>query len=116
MRRAAASVRSRSPRRSLLALVAAGAARRRAAARRDRAPSALVVEASTGDVAYDRRPTAAARSRSTTKLMTALLTLERAKPRRVFRAVALPRAAGRVEDQPAAGRADDGRRPAARRC
>ncbi len=51
------------------------------------APSALVVEASTADVAYSK---AAGRRRevaSTTKLMTALLTLERTRPSTVYRAV-----------------------------
>ena len=65
------------------------------------APSALVVEASTGDVAYDKAPNRRRAIASATKLMTALLTLERSPaldglPRRP-----LPRAARRVEDRPA---------------
>ena len=44
---------------------------------------------------------------STTKLMTALLALERARPRDVFTAPRLQRAPGRVEDRPARRRAHD---------
>jgi serine-type D-Ala-D-Ala carboxypeptidase (penicillin-binding protein 5/6) len=51
------------------------------------APSALVVEASTGDVAYAKAPSRRRAIASTTKLMTALLTLERSRPSQVFRAV-----------------------------
>jgi D-alanyl-D-alanine carboxypeptidase (penicillin-binding protein 5/6) len=51
------------------------------------APSALVVEASTADVAYDKAPTRRRAIASATKLMTALLTLERSRPSTVFRAV-----------------------------
>jgi serine-type D-Ala-D-Ala carboxypeptidase (penicillin-binding protein 5/6) len=51
------------------------------------APSALVVEASTGDVAFKKAPTRRRAIASTTKLMTALLTLERSRPSTVFRAV-----------------------------
>jgi D-alanyl-D-alanine carboxypeptidase (penicillin-binding protein 5/6) len=51
------------------------------------APSALVVEASTADVAYDKAPTRRRQIASATKLMTALLTLERSQPSAVFRAV-----------------------------
>jgi D-alanyl-D-alanine carboxypeptidase (penicillin-binding protein 5/6) len=51
------------------------------------APSALVVEASTGDVAFDKASTKRRAIASTTKLMTALLTLERSRPSTVFRAV-----------------------------
>jgi serine-type D-Ala-D-Ala carboxypeptidase (penicillin-binding protein 5/6) len=51
------------------------------------APSALVVEASTADVAYDKASTKRRSIASTTKLMTALLTLERSKPSTVYRAV-----------------------------
>ena len=50
------------------------------------APSALVVEASTGDVAYDRAPNGRRQIASATKLMTALLTLERSRPSTVYRA------------------------------
>ncbi len=51
------------------------------------APSALVVEASTGDVAFGKAPARRRAIASTTKLMTALLTLERSRPSAVFRAV-----------------------------
>jgi D-alanyl-D-alanine carboxypeptidase (penicillin-binding protein 5/6) len=51
------------------------------------APSALVIEASTGDVAYAKAPSRRRAIASTTKLMTALLTLERSRPSAVFRAV-----------------------------
>jgi D-alanyl-D-alanine carboxypeptidase (penicillin-binding protein 5/6) len=66
------------------------------------APSALVVEASTGDVAYDKASTKRRAIASTTKLMTALLTLERTKPSTVYRAVryrALP-AESQIELRP----------------
>jgi D-alanyl-D-alanine carboxypeptidase (penicillin-binding protein 5/6) len=51
------------------------------------AASALVVEASTADVAYAKAPARRRAIASTTKLMTALLTLERSRPSAVFRAV-----------------------------
>jgi D-alanyl-D-alanine carboxypeptidase (penicillin-binding protein 5/6) len=51
------------------------------------APSALVVEASTADVAYAKQPDRRRAIASATKLMTALLTLERSKPSTVLRAV-----------------------------
>ena len=51
------------------------------------APNALVVEASTGDVAYAKAPNRRREIASATKLMTALLTLERTKPSTVYRAV-----------------------------
>ena len=51
------------------------------------APSALVVEASTGDVAYEKTPRRRRAIASATKLMTALLTLERSRPSAVLRAV-----------------------------
>ena len=51
------------------------------------APSALVVEGSTADVAYAKQPDRRRAIASATKLMTALLTLERSKPSTVFRAV-----------------------------
>ena len=71
---------------ALLLVVAAGA---RAATPPPEisAPSALVVEASTGDVTYDRAPNRRRAIASATKLMTALLTLERTKPSTVYRAV-----------------------------
>ena len=49
------------------------------------ATSALVLEASTGDVAYSKRPDRRRAIASTTKLMTALLVLERTKPSTVLR-------------------------------
>jgi serine-type D-Ala-D-Ala carboxypeptidase (penicillin-binding protein 5/6) len=51
------------------------------------APSALVVEASTANVAYSKASSRRREIASATKLMTALLTLERAKPSTVYRAV-----------------------------
>jgi serine-type D-Ala-D-Ala carboxypeptidase (penicillin-binding protein 5/6) len=51
------------------------------------APSALVVEASTADVAFDKAGGRRRAIASTTKLMTALLTLERSRPSTVYRAV-----------------------------
>jgi D-alanyl-D-alanine carboxypeptidase (penicillin-binding protein 5/6) len=51
------------------------------------APSALVVEASTADVAYAKQARRRRPIASTTKLMTALLTLERSRPSTVYRAV-----------------------------
>ena len=50
------------------------------------APSAIVVDATTGDVLFQRNADDERAIASTTKLMTALLTLERASPRDVFRA------------------------------
>jgi serine-type D-Ala-D-Ala carboxypeptidase (penicillin-binding protein 5/6) len=51
------------------------------------APSALVVEASTANVAYSKASSRRREIASATKLMTALLTLERAEPSTVYRAV-----------------------------
>ncbi len=51
------------------------------------ASSALVVESSMADVAYARQPDRRRSIASTTKLMTALLTLERTRPSTVYRAV-----------------------------
>ena len=80
------------------------------------APSAIVIEVSTGRRRVRHAaPTAGAPIASTTKLMTALLTLERGRAQRhVYRAVRYRALPGRVADRAAAGRADDGRRPAAR--
>jgi D-alanyl-D-alanine carboxypeptidase (penicillin-binding protein 5/6) len=66
------------------------------------APSALVIESSTADVAYAKQADKRRAIASTTKLMTALLTLERARPSEVFRAVryrALP-AESKINLQP----------------
>ena len=73
----------------LMLALASGAATAAAATKPPEvsAPSALVVEASTADVAYDRAPTRRRQIASATKLMTALLTLERSRPSAVFRAV-----------------------------
>jgi len=51
------------------------------------APSALVVEGSTADVAYAKQADRRRPIASATKLMTALLTLERSRPSTVYRAV-----------------------------
>jgi serine-type D-Ala-D-Ala carboxypeptidase (penicillin-binding protein 5/6) len=66
------------------------------------APSALVVEGSTADVAYAKQPDRRRAIASTTKLMTALLTLERSRPSTVFRAVRYPAlpAESQIELQP----------------
>ena len=66
------------------------------------APSALVIESSTADVAYAKQADKRRAIASTTKLMTALLTLERARPSEEFRAVryrALP-AESKINLQP----------------
>src|SRR4051812_19005481 len=64
----------------LVALLALAApARAHAAPPQISASSAIVVETSTGDVAYARRPDTPRSIASVTKLMTALLTLERSK-------------------------------------
>ena len=65
----------------LLAAVPAGAAEPSV-----EAPSAIVVDARTGEVLYGKEQAEERPIASTTKLMTALLTLERAKPSDVFRA------------------------------
>lgn len=51
------------------------------------APSVVVVEASTGDVTFAKAPDRRRAIASTTKLMTALLVLERSKPSTILRAV-----------------------------
>ena len=51
------------------------------------APSVVLVEASTGDVAFAKAPNRRRAIASTTKLMTALLVLERSKPSTILRAV-----------------------------
>jgi D-alanyl-D-alanine carboxypeptidase len=66
------------------------------------ASSAIVIEASTADVAFAKQPDRRRAIASTTKLMTALLTLERSRPSTVYRAVryhALP-AESQIELQP----------------
>ena len=66
------------------------------------APSALVVEGSTADVAYAKQPDRRRAIASATKLMTALLTLERTRPSMMYRAVryrALP-AESQIELRP----------------
>jgi len=69
------------------ALVAASGAAAATPAPPVSARSALVIEASTGAVAYAKAPNRRRAIASTTKLMTALLTLERSRPSAVFRAV-----------------------------
>ncbi len=64
--------------------------------------SALVIEGSTADVAYSKQPNRRRAVASATKLMTALLTLERSRPSTVYRAVryrALP-AESKINLQP----------------
>ncbi len=66
------------------------------------APSALVIEGSTADVAYAKQPDRRRSVASATKLMTALLTLERSRPSTEYRAVryrALP-AESKINLQP----------------
>jgi serine-type D-Ala-D-Ala carboxypeptidase (penicillin-binding protein 5/6) len=71
---------------AVLAAVAVPCAAARAAPPAIRAPEAILVEPQTQDVVYARRPTARRPIASTTKLMTALLTLERARLGEVFTA------------------------------
>ena len=61
---------------ALLALLAAPTARAAESKPRVSAPSAITIELSTGDVAFERRPDEARPIASVTKLMTALLALE----------------------------------------
>jgi D-alanyl-D-alanine carboxypeptidase (penicillin-binding protein 5/6) len=72
---------------ALLALALASVARAATPPPPVAAPSALVVEGSTADVAYAKQPDRRRAIASATKLMTALLTLERSRPSTVFRAV-----------------------------
>jgi D-alanyl-D-alanine carboxypeptidase (penicillin-binding protein 5/6) len=75
---------------ALLALAAVAApASARAADRPPPIPnakSAIVIDGRNGEVMFAKRPEARREIASTTKLMTALLTLERTRPREVFRA------------------------------
>jgi D-alanyl-D-alanine carboxypeptidase (penicillin-binding protein 5/6) len=64
---------------ALLAALGAQATTARAAAPEISAPSAIVIEASTGQVVYQRAAEKRRAIASTTKLMTALLTMEKAK-------------------------------------
>ena len=82
---------------AVLMLVVAPVARAAAPASTT-ASSAIVIEASTADVAYAKQPDRRRAIASTTKLMTALLTLERSRPSTVYRAVRCPRAPRRVAD------------------
>jgi D-alanyl-D-alanine carboxypeptidase (penicillin-binding protein 5/6) len=66
--------------------IALGAAPAGAAEPQVRAPSAIVVDAQSGDVLFEKKPDQERSIASATKLMTALLTLERTSPRDVFRA------------------------------
>jgi D-alanyl-D-alanine carboxypeptidase (penicillin-binding protein 5/6) len=58
------------------------------------APSAIVIDANTGERLYGRAPNARRSIASTTKLMTALITLARTRQRDVFTAPAYPGGAG----------------------
>jgi D-alanyl-D-alanine carboxypeptidase (penicillin-binding protein 5/6) len=58
------------------------------------APSAIVIDARTGERIYSRAPNARRSIASTTKLMTALITLERTRPGQVFTAPAYPGGVG----------------------
>jgi D-alanyl-D-alanine carboxypeptidase (penicillin-binding protein 5/6) len=58
------------------------------------APSFVVIDAKTGERMYSRAPNQRRSIASTTKLMTALITLERTKPGDVFTAPAYPGSAG----------------------
>jgi serine-type D-Ala-D-Ala carboxypeptidase (penicillin-binding protein 5/6) len=75
---------------ALLALAVLAAPAQASAA--DRAPAvpnakaAIVIDGRNGEVLFAKRPGARREIASTTKLMTALLTLERTRPRQVFRA------------------------------
>ena len=71
-----------------LALAVVAATPAQAAPPKVGAKSAIVVDAATGEQLYARSPDTERSIASTTKLMTALLTLERAKPRDVFTAPA----------------------------
>jgi D-alanyl-D-alanine carboxypeptidase (penicillin-binding protein 5/6) len=87
---------------AVLALVAAPAARAADPPPPISGQSALVVEASTGDVIYSKKAGERRAIASATKLMTALLTLEEARPSEVLRAVrysALP-AESKINLQP----------------
>ncbi|HEX8744350.1 MAG TPA: D-alanyl-D-alanine carboxypeptidase family protein [Thermoleophilaceae bacterium] len=81
------SVRKRAAALAVAAAALLGAAPAGAAGRPQvSAPAAIAVDAETGYVLYERNADDERSIASTTKLMTALLTLERAKPRDVFRA------------------------------
>ena len=73
-----------------------------------------MIEVSTGAVACATNADERRSIASTTKLMTALLTLERAKLSDTFTAARLLPRPRRVADRPRARRADDGARPDAR--
>ena len=72
---------------AVLALALAPAARAADPPPSVSAPSALVIEAETGDVAYAKQQHRRRAIASATKLMTALLVLERSRPSTVLRAV-----------------------------
>ncbi|MFL5866579.1 MAG: D-alanyl-D-alanine carboxypeptidase, partial [Thermoleophilaceae bacterium] len=73
---------------ALALLVLAAPARAAAAPAVETARSAIVVDASDGAVMFQKHPDTRGAMASTTKLMTALLTLERARPDEVFTAPA----------------------------
>jgi D-alanyl-D-alanine carboxypeptidase (penicillin-binding protein 5/6) len=72
---------------AMLAVVLARATPAQAAAPNVRAPAAILVEPATGDVVFQRQATSERLVASTTKLMTALITLEHAKLSRVMTTV-----------------------------
>jgi D-alanyl-D-alanine carboxypeptidase (penicillin-binding protein 5/6) len=80
----------------LAALLAWGVPEAAAAGRKPliSAPSAIVIDARTGEQLYARAPHARRAIASTTKLMTALITLARTRPGMVFTAPAYPGGAG----------------------
>ena len=80
------------------------------------APAAIVIDASDGHVLYARGPDQRRAIASTTKLMTALLVLERARPGEVFTAPEYDAAPAESRIDLAAGRADDRRPTCSRRC
>ena len=65
------------------------------------AAAAIVVDGRNGEVMFAKRPDERHAIASTTKLMTALLALERARPRRRVHGARVQRAARRVAHQPA---------------
>jgi D-alanyl-D-alanine carboxypeptidase (penicillin-binding protein 5/6) len=58
------------------------------------APAAIVIDAKTGERIYARSPNSRRSIASTTKLMTALITLERTRPRDIFTSPGYPGGAG----------------------
>ena len=67
------------------------------------ADAAIVVDARNGETMFAKRPRERHAIASTTKLMTALLALERARPSDVFDRARLQRPPGGVQDRPRDG-------------